>query len=118
MSVEDIVIASAARTALGGFQGVFTSQTATDLGAVAVKAAIARAGIDPAQITDVLMGCVLPAGLGQAPARQAANSLAYSSVSLSARHTHASWVTISRTAGSSLVLTPSSRASRHASAMA
>jgi acetyl-CoA C-acetyltransferase len=72
MSVQDIVIASAARTALGGFQGAFTSQTATDLGAVAVRAAVLRAGIQPAQISDVLMGCVLPAGLGQAPARQAA----------------------------------------------
>jgi acetyl-CoA C-acetyltransferase len=72
MSVQDIVIASAARTALGGFQGAFTGQTATDLGAVAVKAAVERAGISPAHISDVLMGCVLPAGLKQAPARQAA----------------------------------------------
>jgi acetyl-CoA C-acetyltransferase len=72
MSVQDIVIASAVRTALGGFQGAFSSQSATDLGAVAVKAAVVRAGIDPSKISDVLMGCVLPAGLGQAPARQAA----------------------------------------------
>ncbi len=68
---DPIVIVSAARTALGSFQGGFASLTAADLGAVAIKAAVERAGIDGHLVEEVLMGCVLPAGQGQAPVRQA-----------------------------------------------
>lgn len=64
------VIVSAARTPIGGFQGVFSQVPATELGAVATRAAVARAGIDPACVEELLFGCVLPAGLGQSPARQ------------------------------------------------
>ncbi|RKP49314.1 acetyl-CoA C-acetyltransferase [Trinickia fusca] len=69
---DPIVIVSAARTPMAGFQGDFASLTAPQLGAVAIEAALARSGLKPEQIEEVLMGCVLPAGLGQAPARQAA----------------------------------------------
>jgi acetyl-CoA C-acetyltransferase len=69
---DPVVIASYARTPMGGFQGVLTPVKATDLGAAAVKAAVERAGISPDQVEQIVMGCVLPAGLGQAPARQAA----------------------------------------------
>ena len=69
---DPIVIVSAARTAMGAFQGGFASLTAANLGAVAIKAAVERAGIDATLIDEVLMGCVLQAGQGQAPARQAA----------------------------------------------
>jgi len=69
---DPVVIAAYARTPIGGFQGVFAPVKATDLGAAAVKAAVARAGASPDAIEQILMGCVLPAGLGQAPARQAA----------------------------------------------
>ena len=68
---DPIVIVAAARTAIGGFQGVFAGVPAPELGAAAIKAAVARAGVKPDEISEVLMGCVLPAGLGQAPARQA-----------------------------------------------
>ncbi|MBM3390362.1 MAG: acetyl-CoA C-acyltransferase [Betaproteobacteria bacterium] len=68
---DPIVIVSAARTPMGGFQGDFASLTCAQLGAVAIKAAVARAGIRPEQVEEVVMGCVLPAGQGQAPARQA-----------------------------------------------
>lgn len=67
-----IVIASAVRTPMGAFQGCLASQSAPQLGGVVVKEAVARSGFAPAAIDEVLMGCVLPAGLGQAPARQAA----------------------------------------------
>jgi len=67
-----IVICSYARTPMGGFQGALSNVSATQLGAVAVKAAVERAGVDPSKIDRIYMGCVLPAGLGQAPARQAA----------------------------------------------
>jgi acetyl-CoA C-acetyltransferase len=67
----DIVILSAARTPMGGFQGELTGSTAPQLGATAIKAAVARAGLKPSDIQETIMGCVLPAGLGQAPARQA-----------------------------------------------
>jgi acetyl-CoA C-acetyltransferase len=67
-----VVIASAARTPLGSFQGALSSITAPKLGAVAITAALERAGLNPDQVDEVLMGCVLPAGVGQAPARQAA----------------------------------------------
>jgi acetyl-CoA C-acetyltransferase len=69
---DQIVIASYARTPMGGFQGALSTVKSTDLGAAAIKAAIERAGVDPASVERVYMGCVLPAGLGQAPARQAA----------------------------------------------
>lgn len=69
---DPIVICGSARTPLGAFQGAFSSVSATELGAVAIKAAVARAGVSIEDIDEVLMGNVLPAGLGQAPARQAA----------------------------------------------
>ncbi len=69
---EPIAIVGAARTPMGGFQGELASATAPELGAVAIRAALERAGTDAATVDEVLMGCVLPAGLGQAPARQAA----------------------------------------------
>ena len=72
MSKQSIVIASAVRTPMGGFQGALKSVSAPQLGAVAIKAAVERARIDPAEVDEVIMGNVLPAGLGQAPARQAA----------------------------------------------
>jgi acetyl-CoA C-acetyltransferase len=70
--MSDIVILSAARTPIGAFQGTLSSRSAPELGAVALRAAIERAGLEPAAIEQVNMGCVLTAGLGQAPARQAA----------------------------------------------
>jgi acetyl-CoA C-acetyltransferase len=72
MSNEDVVILSARRTPIGAFQGALTPLTAVQLGSAAARAAIAAAGIEAAAIEEVIMGCVLPAGLGQAPARQAA----------------------------------------------
>lgn len=69
---DPIVILGSARTPMGGFQGAFATLNAVDLGAVAVAAAVERAGISPDLIERIVMGCVLPAGLGQAPARQAA----------------------------------------------
>ncbi|MDR3512899.1 MAG: acetyl-CoA C-acyltransferase [Caulobacteraceae bacterium] len=69
---DPVVIASYARTPMGGFQGALGSVKATDLGAAAVKAAVERAGISGEQVEQIVMGCVLPGGLGQAPARQAA----------------------------------------------
>lgn len=71
---DPVVIVSFARTPMGGFQGVFAGVRATELGAAAVRAAVARAGVSPDKIDQIYMGCVLPAGLGQAPARQAALS--------------------------------------------
>lgn len=71
-STNAIVIASAARTAIGGFQGALKSSSAPALGSAAIREAVARAGVEASEIDEVLMGCVLPAGLGQAPARQAA----------------------------------------------
>ncbi|MBK8889991.1 MAG: acetyl-CoA C-acetyltransferase [Dechloromonas sp.] len=69
---DPIVIVSAARTPMGGFQGVFGAVSAPQLGAVAIRAAVERAGVDAALVEEVVFGCVLPAGLGQAPVRQAA----------------------------------------------
>jgi acetyl-CoA C-acetyltransferase len=69
---DSIVIVGAARTPLGGFQGVLSGVGAPELGAVAIRAAMDRSGLGDALVNEVLMGCVLPAGLGQAPARQAA----------------------------------------------
>src|SRR5512135_1817652 len=68
---DPIVIVGAARTPMGGFQGVFAPLSASELGAVAIKAAVERAGIEPADVDKTIFGCVLPAGQGQAPARQA-----------------------------------------------
>jgi acetyl-CoA C-acetyltransferase len=72
MSADDIVIVSYARTPMGSFQGCLTGASATDLGATAVGAAVERAGLKGDAVERIYMGCVLPAGLGQAPARQAA----------------------------------------------
>jgi acetyl-CoA C-acetyltransferase len=69
---DPVVIASYARTPMGGFQGAFTGVKATELGAAAVRAAVERAGAPADAVEQIFMGCVLPAGLGQAPARQAA----------------------------------------------
>jgi acetyl-CoA C-acetyltransferase len=69
---DPIVIVSAARTPLGGFQGDFASLSGPQLGGVAIRAAVERAGLKPEQVEEVLMGNVLSAGVGQAPARQAA----------------------------------------------
>jgi acetyl-CoA C-acetyltransferase len=71
-TADPVIIASYARTPMGGFQGVLSGVRATELGAAAVRAAVERSGVDPAAVEQILMGCVLPAGLGQAPARQAA----------------------------------------------
>ena len=62
------VIVSAARTPIGSFGGTLSKIPAPELGAVAIRAAVARAGIDPASVHEVFMGCVVPAGIGQAPA--------------------------------------------------
>jgi len=72
MPADPIVIVDYARTPMGGFQGALSGASATELGAAAVKAAVERSGVAPESIEQILMGCVLPAGLGQAPARQAA----------------------------------------------
>lgn len=73
MKAEDaVVIVSAARTPMGSMQGELSALSATALGAVVIRAAVERAGVAPDDVQEVLMGCVLPAGLGQAPARQAA----------------------------------------------
>lgn len=69
--MKNVVIAGAARTPMAGFQGAFSGVAAADLGGAAIKAALEDAGAVPAQIEELLMGCVLPAGQGQAPARQA-----------------------------------------------
>jgi acetyl-CoA C-acetyltransferase len=68
---DPVVIASYARTPMGGLQGALAPVKSTELGAVAVKAALERAGVKGEQVEQIFMGCVLPAGLGQAPARQA-----------------------------------------------
>ncbi len=92
--MTDIVILSATRTPLGAFQGALSSVPAPRLGATAIKGAIAQAGVAPADVTDVLMGNVLQAGQGQAPARQAA---IYAGLPPSVRA-----VTINKVCGSSL----------------
>lgn len=68
---ESVVIVNGARTAMGGFQGSLASVTAPELGAVAIREAVQRAGLQPTDIEEVIMGCVLPGGLKQGPARQA-----------------------------------------------
>ena len=70
--MNEAVIVSAVRTPVGKFQGALSELSAVQLGAIAVREAVRRAGIDPAAVDECLMGCVLPAGLGQNPARQAA----------------------------------------------
>ena len=72
MTTDPILIAAHARTPMGGFQGALSAVKATDLGAAAVRAAVARAGVAGDKVEKIFMGCVLPGGLGQAPARQAA----------------------------------------------
>jgi acetyl-CoA C-acetyltransferase len=72
MDNDPVVIVGAARTPMGGFQGDFASLAASELGAVAIRAAVERAGIEPSAVDKTIFGCVLPAGQGQAPARQAA----------------------------------------------
>ncbi|MBI2508628.1 MAG: acetyl-CoA C-acyltransferase, partial [Betaproteobacteria bacterium] len=72
MANNPIVIAAAARTPTGGFQGDLKSLAAPELGAAAIRAAVERSGLRPQDVQEVIMGNVLPAGLGQAPARQAA----------------------------------------------
>ena len=72
MHSDPVVILGSARTPMGGFQGDLASLSAPQLGAAAIRAAVERSGVAPERVQQVLMGCVLPAGLGQAPARQAA----------------------------------------------
>jgi len=71
MSQDPVVIVAARRTPIGAFQGVFAPVSATDLSAAACRAVLADAGLDGGELSEILLGCVLPAGLGQAPARQA-----------------------------------------------
>jgi acetyl-CoA C-acetyltransferase len=68
---REVVIVSAARTPIGSFQGALASLSAPQLGAIAIREALSRAGVEGKDVDEVLMGCVLPAGVGQAPARQA-----------------------------------------------
>jgi acetyl-CoA C-acetyltransferase len=70
MSTNSVVIVSGARTPMGGLQGCLSGATAVELGTIAVKAALERSGVAPADVEELLMGCVLPAGLKQGPARQ------------------------------------------------
>lgn len=72
MSNDPVVIINGARTPMGGFQGALSPVTAPELGAIAIREAVRRAGLTPEDIQEVIMGCVLPAGLKQGPARQAA----------------------------------------------
>src|SRR6187431_3438342 len=72
MNPDPIVIVSAARTPMGAFQGELKGFAAPELGAAAIRAAVERAGVKPDEVQEVIMGNVLPAGQGQAPARQAA----------------------------------------------
>ncbi|MBP8823553.1 MAG: acetyl-CoA C-acyltransferase [Flavobacteriales bacterium] len=71
---REVVIVSAVRTPIGSFGGALSTVPATELGAAAIKAAVAKAGVDPEEVNDVIMGSVLQANLGQAPARQASKS--------------------------------------------
>src|SRR3972149_5233219 len=72
MKDDPIVIVSAARTPMGGFMGDLKVLAAAELGAIAIRAAVGRAGVKPEDVQEVIMGNVLSAGQGQAPARQAA----------------------------------------------
>ena len=81
MTTQDpIVIVGAARTPMGGFQGDLAPASASDLGAVAIRAALERANVPAERIDEIVFGCVLPAGQGQAPARQAAYAASKSGV--------------------------------------
>ena len=71
MTDRTVVIVGAKRTPIGSFQGQFNNASAVDLGAAAIDGAVKQAGVDGSNVSEVIMGCVLPAGLGQAPARQA-----------------------------------------------
>src|SRR4029450_6021135 len=71
MTTDPIVIVGLARTPIGAFQGELKGFSAPELGAAAIRAAVERAGLKPEEVQEVIMGCVLPAGQGQAPARQA-----------------------------------------------
>ena len=70
--MSEIVIVSGVRTPMGGFQGSLAALGAVELGAAAIREAVRRAGVQPEDVQEVIMGCVLPAGLKQGPARQAA----------------------------------------------
>lgn len=98
MSIElndnDIVIVSAKRTAMGGFMGALSPASATELGATAIKGAIEEINLDPTHVDEVIMGCVLPAALGQAPARQA--------MLKAGLQTHTGATTINKVCGSGL----------------
>ena len=72
MSSDPVVIVAAKRTPLGAFQGALSAAASPDLAAAAIRACVEESGIDVTSISEVLLGCVLPAGVGQAPARQAA----------------------------------------------
>ena len=72
MVTNNVVIVAAKRTPIGAFLGQFSDLTAPQLGAAAIRAVLDDAGLQPNDVDELLMGCVLPAGLGQAPARQAA----------------------------------------------
>ena len=72
MNKKDVVITGVARTPMGSFQGVLSTVSAPSLGSIAIQAAIKGSNLKPEDVDDVIMGCVLPAGMGQAPARQAA----------------------------------------------
>ena len=91
---REVVIASAARTPIGAFQGVFSPLAAHQLGSVAIRAALQRAGVEGKDVHEVLMGCVLPAGQGQAPARQASRGAGVPD--------HVGCVTINKVCGSGL----------------
>ncbi|MEK7248764.1 MAG: acetyl-CoA C-acyltransferase, partial [Chloroflexota bacterium] len=72
MSTNEVVLAGAVRTPIGTFNGAFADTAATQLGAIVIKEALARAGVQPDQVDEIIMGNVLSAGLGMNPARQAA----------------------------------------------
>ncbi len=91
---RNVVIASAARTPIGSFLGSLASVPAPKLGSVAIRAALERAGIDGGDVDEVLMGCVLPAGVGQAPARQASRGAGIPD--------HVGCVTLNKVCGSGL----------------
>ena len=89
---DDVVIVSAARTPVGSFNGAFATTAAHDLGAIAIKAALERAGIEPGRVSEVIMGQILTAAQGQNPARQASiaagvpvESPAWASINCAAR---------------------------------
>lgn len=94
MSNDSIVIVNGARTPMGSFQGALKDVSASDLGATAIKAAVARAGVSSDIIDEVIMGCILTAGLGQGPARQAMRKAGLSD--------HTGAVTINKLCGSGL----------------